>query len=47
LMGVFWLKGNCWREDCWREKNCWRGITKVDLLKLKREHGRVVWGQRL
>jgi hypothetical protein len=33
------LMGNCWREDCWSEKNCWRRISKGELLK--REHGTV------
>jgi hypothetical protein len=23
------LMGNCWREDCWSEKNCWRRIAKA------------------
>jgi hypothetical protein len=30
--GNEWLKGNCLRKCCWREKNCWRRIAKGDLL---------------
>jgi hypothetical protein len=27
------LKGKCWREDCWRERNCWRRIAERELPK--------------
>jgi hypothetical protein len=33
LEGDCWRgKMNVWREDCWREKTCWRRAAKGELL---------------